>query len=156
MDDIKTALDSIEAALQEAYDGNVSPGVDDSTLREALALIPALREQLTPGEDVQGALMEMIAESHLDNLSDDDYKVYLIPWFHKHYKTILKALQKTQAVDVAEWAKFITRGGEFYGDHACVECHPYSEMVIEGFQCVLHEAQALLQGCLTQPTEDKT
>lgn len=52
-------------ALQEAYDGNVSPGVDDSVLREALEALEAFRDGpapcvkgLTLGSDLEGKISE--------------------------------------------------------------------------------------------------
>ena len=50
-DDTNTALDSIEAALREAMDrmGFYLLNIDEQN--KALALIPALREHLMPGED---------------------------------------------------------------------------------------------------------
>ncbi len=29
---------------------------------------------------------------------------------------------------------------KFYGDHACKQCHPHSDMLISGFKCGLHKA----------------
>jgi hypothetical protein len=41
--------------------------------------------------------------------------------------------------------KFIRNHGgpdspRFYGDHACTQCHPSSEIIVEGFQCAYHKA----------------
>ncbi len=57
----------------------------------------------------------------------------------------VQRIKDAQAIDVDSWAKFITRDTEFYGDHACFECHPYSEIIIDGFRCVKHEAAAHLR-----------
>jgi len=47
---------------------------------------------------------------------------------------------------VAKLARFITMNCEgFTGDHACKECHPYSELATAGFQCGLHLAESMMQ-----------
>lgn len=45
----KGAITQAIEALQEAYDGNVSPGVDDSVLREALEALKAFKDGVPKG-----------------------------------------------------------------------------------------------------------
>lgn len=43
-------------------------------------------------------------------------------------------------------AKFIvTNCNNFTGDHACKKCYPYSQIGIDGFECVFHTAIRLTQ-----------
>lgn len=46
---------------------------------------------------------------------------------------------------VEKLCKFIIQHGphkddKFYGDHACAECYPHSELIAAGFQCAYHTA----------------
>lgn len=136
-DDINTALDSIEAALQkvtrlpckpppdpvehswEAYSSHFARTVAQmqGIARDALSLIPALPEQLTPGEDVKNIW------SYCPECGSKEYSVITYQedeseergchdcdqiWFSdidytdvvRSYLENRKALQKLQAVDV--------------------------------------------------------
>lgn len=42
----------------------------------------------------------------------------------------------------AQFARWIVQRGMLMGDHACVQCHPFSEMVVAGFICAYHLALA--------------
>jgi hypothetical protein len=73
----------------------------------------------------------------------------LTPQAHAALSAELKALQTEndrQRATLAKWAKHIVlfNDGRFYGDHACRECKPHSEILIEGFRCAFHEAQTTL------------
>jgi len=113
MDDTNTALNSIEQALQKNYDTfcqyaklHMAKDTDEGNakahrnldfaeeVRHTLKLIPALREQLTPGEDVREALdfFDKLPHRGYDHYHDNDKRANAI-------ETIRKALQKPQAVD---------------------------------------------------------
>ena len=48
---------------------------------------------------------------------------------------------------IDQWAKYIAREHpDGAGDHACAECRPCSDILIDGFQCVPHQAMKLLKG----------
>lgn len=78
---------------------------------------------------------------------------------HNNMMTLEKVRAELQSkpvdVDVEEWAKFIIShvSREFYGDHGCKECYPYSDMLLDGFQCALHEAEGYLNTTQTEDTE---
>ena len=148
-DDTKTALDSIEAALRDAMDrmGFYLLNIDEQN--KALALIPALREQLTPGEDVQ---------EQIDNIDEGIRQAGLVTGeFQLDDKTLVavevgdlikirKALQKPQAVDVVK---------QDHRECGCITCVCEDEEQCQGCGarfCSAHHKQ----GYLTQPTEDKT
>ena len=48
---------------------------------------------------------------------------------------------------IDQWSKYIAREHpDGAGDHACAECRPCSDILIDGFQCVPHQAMKLLKG----------
>ena len=76
---------------------------------------------------------------------------------HKEHAVEIKELraQLAQAqaesnaavADAGRLRKFVVK--EFpngWGDHACAECHPNSEIIKPGFRCIPHAARAALEG----------
>lgn len=46
---------------------------------------------------------------------------------------------------IIKLAKFISMNSErFTGDHACAQCHPRSEIIVDGFECGYHLALRIL------------
>lgn len=57
----------------------------------------------------------------------------------------LRAKLAAAEADTKRLAAFILlyANGNFGGDWACVECHPNSDILIDGFQCTYHRAKAI-------------
>ena len=73
---------------------------------------------------------------------------------------LLSELREARAV-LARAQKWIVshKDDDFLGDHACKQCHPQSDILVDGFACAFHEA---LRDTMPEPpytpttTEEKT
>lgn len=49
---------------------------------------------------------------------------------------------REERIDLSKWI-VAHKDQSFYGDHACQQCHPYSDMLVPGFVCAYHQAATI-------------
>lgn len=89
-----------------------------------------------------------------DRIPDNSLDSMHVPELRRAILAIEREAADAARKEVEPLARWIVSHHVGSVDHACRECVPYGDVVIEGFRCAFHESRAILDS-LARPVEEE-